>query len=162
MFGFAKKGVALAAPVAGEVIGIESVHGDVFSQKILGDGFGVVPEPHSDQMVVCAPAPGTIVSLFPTGHAFGIETDDGLEILVHIGLDTVEMKGDGFQAHLAKGAHVDAGSPVVTVDLAKVRAAGCDPIVLVVLTNKNQVKSLSLDLVALATSGSNVATVKMG
>jgi len=57
---------------------------------------------------------------------------------------------------------VDAGSPVVTVDLAKVRAAGCDPIVLVVLTNKNQVKSLSLDLVALATSGSNVATVKMG
>jgi len=52
MFGFAKEGVALAAPVAGEVIGIESVHGDVFSQKILGDGFGVVPEPHSDQMVV--------------------------------------------------------------------------------------------------------------
>lgn len=113
MFGlFKKEEFKIVAPVEGELIPLADVPDGVFSQKMMGDGFAVIP----DGDTVCAPLSGTAESVFPTGHAVGIKTKDGIECIVHIGLDTVELNGEGFHPLIEQGSKVKAGQPMIRFD----------------------------------------------
>ena len=142
LFGRSKK-VQLVRPFTGKIVGLSEVPDEMFAQKMLGDGFAV--EPEADAFDVVAPVSGTLLKVFGTLHAFAMKSDEGLEILVHIGLETVELKGDGFTELAHTGEHVDAGTPVVRVDAAKVKAAGYNLVTPVVLTNPAQVKSITIN-----------------
>lgn len=122
---------AVLAPVAGEIVPLAEVDDPVFASKALGEGVGVVP---SDGVVV-APVAGELLTVADTGHAFGLKTADGVEVLVHVGIDTVKLAGTGFQVAVRKGEHVAAGDRLVTVDLGVVREAGYDTTTLVTVVN---------------------------
>lgn len=141
MFGRKKK-VQLIQPLPGKVVGLTEVPDEMFAEKMLGDGFAVVPS--EDVFEVVAPISGTLVKVFKTLHAFALKSDEGLEVLVHIGLETVELKGAGFTELAHTGDHVTAGTPVVKVDGAQVTAAGYNLITPVVLTNPAQVDALEI------------------
>ncbi len=144
MFQFFKKlagneNSQIIAPADGTMFAIEDVKDDVFSQKILGDGVAFRYE--GDSVTVCAPADGTLSVMFPTGHAFGITMENGVELLVHIGIDTVAAKGDGFQAlGKAQGDRVAAGEPVVQADLKKLREK-FDMSTMLIISNSNGKKA---------------------
>lgn len=115
MFGFLKKKkqqTEIYAPVDGRVISLEEVGDGIFSEKLVGDGVAVIPE--SDQIVV--PVDGEISFVMETGHAFGVRVPDGPEILVHIGIDTVNEKGEGFQVLVKEHQTVKTGVPAVLVN----------------------------------------------
>ena len=124
----------VTAPVSGELVSLAAVNDRVFASGALGSGLGIVPS--SGQ--VYAPFGGTVVSAFPTGHAFGIKSDDGIEALIHIGIDTVQLDGKGFTAAVQQGQVVQAGDLLATVDLDAVKAAGYDPTTILVITNTAQ------------------------
>ena len=141
MFGiFKKKTLSLKSPMDGEVIDITKVPDAVFSQKMVGDGFAVSPVNGS----VKAPCSGKIAQIFPTNHAFGIVTDDGVEILVHIGIDTVELKGEGFTRIAEVGAQVNAGDEIVRVDLDVLKSHDKSMVTPVVVTSPDKVKSIDV------------------
>nr|WP_300142109.1 glucose PTS transporter subunit IIA [Propionicimonas sp.] len=121
----------VVAPVAGTVVPITEVADKVFASKALGEGVGIVP---SDGHVV-APVAGVLVTVPASGHAFGIRTDDGVEVLVHVGIDTVRLEGEGFDVDVAAGQRVEAGDLLAKVDLDAVKAAGYDTTTVVVVTN---------------------------
>lgn len=138
MFKFLRKHTErLYMPMKGALLDMQAVPDPMFSGKMLGDGFAVDPT----DGVVKAPVEGTIVQIFPTNHAFGVVTDSGLEILVHIGIDTVELKGEGFKRLAEEGQKVSVGTPVIEVDLDLVRARGKSVITPVVITNFDTVQS---------------------
>src|SRR5229473_4675214 len=99
--------IFVLAPLDGTVVDLENVPDEVFAQKMAGDGVAIDP---SGQVAV-APISGDLVKLFPGGHAFGISTSGGVELIVHIGLDTVELKGEGFENIASEGQKVKAGTP---------------------------------------------------
>lgn len=105
----------LTLPVAGRICDLEKVPDPVFAQKMMGEGFAIDPDPAS--RAFCAPVAGTIKMLPATGHAFMVEASDGSTVLVHIGIDTVYLKGQGFTPLVAVGEQVEAGQPVIGVDL---------------------------------------------
>lgn len=110
----------VVAPADGEMIPIEQVNDKVFSQKMMGDGVAFKYDGRS--ITLCAPANGVLSMLYPTGHAFGVTMNNGVQIMVHIGLDTVEANGDGFRlCSLKQDDPVKAGDPIVEVDLDKLR-----------------------------------------
>lgn len=119
------------APVAGTVIPLEQVHDKVFASKALGDGVGIEP---SDGRVT-APVSGVLITVPDSGHAFGIKTDDGVEVLVHVGIDTVQLAGEHFELAVRQDERVEAGDLLATVDLDGVRAAGYDTTTIVVVIN---------------------------
>jgi len=121
----------IVAPMTGEVIALEKVDDPVFSGGILGPGVAIRPTDGE----VRAPISGTVSSLLPSRHALGILGDDGLEVLVHVGLDTVRLEGAPFIAHVAQGDRVEAGQHVLTADLAAIEAAGLDITTPVVVLN---------------------------
>lgn len=121
----------IVAPMTGEVIALEQVDDPVFSRGILGPGVAIRPTDGE----VRAPITGTVSSLLPSRHALGILGDDGLEVLVHVGLDTVRLDGAPFTAHVAQGDRVEAGQRVLTADLDAIRAAGLDITTPVVVLN---------------------------
>ncbi|HKU12678.1 MAG TPA: beta-glucoside-specific PTS transporter subunit IIABC [Sinomonas sp.] len=123
--------VELAAPCAGTVVPLAEVGDPVFASGAMGPGIAVEPS----ESVIVSPISGTVAVAMNTGHAFGIKADDGTEVLVHVGIDTVTMKGEGFHGGLAKGARVEVGQPLVTADLEAIRGAGHPATVLVVVTN---------------------------
>lgn len=142
LFGKKKKSanvVAVYAPADGKVMPITEVKDDVFSTKMLGDGLAV----KADNGEIFAPVAGEITTVFPTKHAIGITTEQGLEILIHLGLDTVELKGEPFETLIKVGDKVKAGDPIVKMDLAKIQAAGYDDTVIVVYTNMDLLESIS-------------------
>lgn len=145
MLGFGKKKVELVAPFAGQVVPVDQVPDEVFAGRMLGDGFAVIPSETADRIEVVAPVAGKLVQLFGTKHAFAIVSPEGLEVLVHIGLDTVELGGEGFVALAAKGDQVSAGQPIVRMDVASVRTAGRNPITPVVFTKVGQVADLRVN-----------------
>lgn len=155
MFGRGKKKVELIVPFAGTVVGVEEVPDPVFAQKMLGDGFAVTPESEGTYEVV-APVSGKLTKVFSTGHAFAIVSDQGLEVLVHIGLDTVELKGEGFEILAQTGEQVEAGQAVIRVDGQSVRAAERNLITPVVFTKRDQIADLDVQQGA-ADTGSVVA-----
>lgn len=143
LFGLGKKRLQVRAPFAGDIVRLEEVADPVFSGGMLGPGFALVPPPDAALLTVAAPVAGKLVKVFKTGHAFAIVTDAGVEVLVHIGLDTVARKGAGFEALAATGDRVAAGAPVIRVDAADIRAAGCDLVTPVVFTKRGQVAEVA-------------------
>lgn len=125
---------AILSPVAGRLVNLEATGDPVFASRALGEGVGVVPET-AGETAVLAPVSGTLKTVARTGHAFGIKTDDGIEVLVHVGIDTVDMDGEGFAVVVAKGERIAAGEPLATVDFGKVAAAGHSVVVVVTVVN---------------------------
>ncbi|HJT55076.1 MAG TPA: PTS glucose transporter subunit IIA [Ktedonobacteraceae bacterium] len=108
------------APVDGVVIDLEKVPDEVFAQKMVGDGVAIDPS----GALVIAPIAGTLVKLFPGGHAFGIAGNDGIELIVHLGLDTIELEGEGFENIASEGQEVQVGTPIVRFDRATIERRG--------------------------------------
>lgn len=121
------------APVAGKVLSLADVPDDVFSQGLIGQGIAV--EPSEGRLI--APTDGTIEMVYETKHALGMRTDNGAELLFHIGLDTVQLNGKYFESHVQVGQHVQAGELLETFDVAKIKAAGYNPITMMVVTNQD-------------------------
>ena len=131
MFSFLSKNKKFFSPMTGDIIPIEEIKDSVFSQKILGDGFGVLPTEND----VLAPLNGTIVQVFDTKHAVCIQTDDNLEILIHLGIDTVYLKGEGFDVFVKEGDTIKAGQKIMSMDLNFIKDKNIDPTCCVILTN---------------------------
>ena len=141
----------------GQVVALEQVKDPVFAQKMMGDGFAV--EPANGNIV--SPVSGTVSSIFPTKHALGIVTEAGLEVLVHIGLDTVSLEGKPFTVHVAEGQKVAAGDLLVTADLDAIRAAGRETSTVVVFTNGDVIKSVKLEQTGSLAAKTAVAKVEL-
>ncbi|WP_125764579.1 glucose PTS transporter subunit IIA [Companilactobacillus hulinensis] len=123
--------VNMLAPVSGDSVKISSVHDPMFSEKAMGEGYGVIP---SDSSIV-APVSGKVVLVASTKHAIGLDTDDGLEVLIHMGVDTVELNGEPFDVYVKEGDTVKAGQQIATMDVAKIKDAGKVTDVIVAITN---------------------------
>ena len=141
----------------GQVINIEDVKDPVFSQKMMGDGFAVEP----DNGNIVSPVAGKVASIFPTKHAIGLETDNGLEVLVHIGLDTVSLEGKPFEVKVTEGQTVAAGDLLVEADLAAIREAGRETTTVVVFTNPDAIKSVKVEHTGKLAAKSPVAKVEL-
>ncbi len=119
----------------GRVVPLEEVPDQVFAKKILGDGYAL---DLTDGKIV-APVSGEVVVVFPTGHAFGIKTNDGVEILIHLGIDTVELNGLGFKSQVKQGQHVKQGDVLTYMDLDAIKNAGKPTISPLVITSMEPV-----------------------
>ena len=124
----------------GDIIAITEVNDAVFSQKMMGDGFAVNPSGNE----VVSPVNGKITNTFPTKHAIGIETESGLEVLVHMGIDTVELKGEGFELFVEAGQVIKAGDKLAEMNLASVKEAGKETTIMVVFTNLTDKQTFEL------------------
>lgn len=134
MFGFFKKkedSFKVVACVDGRCIKIEDVNDEVFSKKMMGDGFAIIP--HSDMIV--SPVTGTVITVFPTGHALGIKTKENIEIILHIGIDTVNLNGEGFQILIKSNSKVKAGQPLVKIDKELLESKGYDLTTMTIFTS---------------------------
>jgi glucose-specific phosphotransferase system IIA component len=136
----APKSSSIMAPVDGCVIPLEEVNDLVFAEKVLGDGAAIIPK----SSTVLSPVMGTVNNVAETLHAFGIITPDGLEILVHIGINTVEMKGAGFHCRVKPGDTVAIGDPLCDVDLELIRQSGYETCIPVLITNSDRVKNVTV------------------
>jgi PTS system beta-glucosides-specific IIC component len=125
--------IILASPLTGSVLPLNKVEDQVFSSGALGKGVAIEPTVGK----LCAPADGTVTTLFPTGHAVGITTTDGAEVLMHIGMDTVEMDGEGFEIAVKQGDTIKQGDLLVTFDIEKIKQAGYSTVTPIVVTNTN-------------------------
>lgn len=132
---------SVMTPISGAVIPLSELKDDAFSQGVLGKGVGIEP---TDGKVL-SPVDGTVTTLFPTLHAIGLTADSGIELLIHIGLDTVQMGGKGFTAHIKEGDHVKKGQHIMDVDLDAVKAAGFSTQTPVIITNSSDL----LDVIVL-------------
>lgn len=145
----------LLAVADGEVIDITSVNDPVFSQKMMGEGYAVKPESEE----VASPVDGEIISIFPTKHAIGIRTNDGIEVLVHMGIETVQMKQPASRVVVNDGQKVKAGDTLAYMDLAAVRAEGKDTTIIIVMTNSDKVDTLQLNKTGIVQKGETVGTM---
>ena len=123
----------LASPVNGRIIALSEVNDEVFSQKMMGEGFAVEPI----DGIIYSPVSGVVVSIFKTKHALGIKTSSGLEVMIHMGLDTVELQGKPFNILVKEGDKVTPDTQIAKIDLEQVKEAGKDPIILTLITNTN-------------------------
>lgn len=147
---------ALAAPVAGKVVPLSKVEDAIFSSEMLGKGIAILPE----ENIVKSPVKGEIVTIFDTQHAIGLKTDDDVEVLIHIGIDTVNLKGQHFKALAKVGDRVEVGTPIMEVDFAAVKEAGYDIITPVIVTNSAAFKNILGTDQEHATSGDLVVTIE--
>ena len=131
MFGGKKEAAEVLSPVSGSVVPLSEVNDPAFAQGILGKGVAVKPSEGEFR----APLSGEVTVMFDTGHAVSIRGDNGAEVIVHIGLDTVNLKGQYYEAHVKQGDKVKAGDLLVEVDLDKVKAAGYDVTTPVIICN---------------------------
>ncbi|MDI6600875.1 PTS sugar transporter subunit IIA [Calorimonas adulescens] len=140
LFGFFKRHntVDIFSPVNGTIVDLGNVPDPVFAQKMVGDGVAIEP---TDGLIV-SPVDGEVLQLFPTLHAIGLRSKEGLETLIHIGIDTVELKGDGFTALIKQGDVVTVGTPLIKVDLDKLKSSGKSAVTPVILTNGEIIQSI--------------------
>lgn len=143
------------APANGELIPIDQVQDEVFSQKMMGEGFAVIPENGE----VASPVSGTIVSVFPTKHAIGIKTEDEIEVLLHMGIDTVNLGGDAFEIKVREGEKVKAGKIVATADLAMIEEAGKMTTMIVVFTNGDKIENYHYVKTGLVSRGETIGSI---
>lgn len=146
---------AVASPVKGDVVALENVKDEVFSTGAMGKGIAVEPS----EGKIYAPADGELSTFFPTGHAIGMMTDGGVEILIHVGMDTVEMKGDGFTPKAKQGDHVKKGDLLLEFDIEKIKAAGHPVTTPIIITNTdNYADVIPTDAAAVA-AGDTILTL---
>jgi len=126
--------------MSGELIDLNELDDPVFSEKMVGDGIAIKPNENE----VLSPVKGTIIQVFPTKHAVGIETKEGLEILIHLGIDTVELKGEGFKAFVKAGDKVNVGDKLLEMDLEIIKQKGKLTDTPVLITNMDRVKKLEI------------------
>ncbi|MFD5820562.1 glucose PTS transporter subunit IIA [Streptomyces sp. NPDC127038] len=148
--------VELAAPVAGRVIGLGEVEDPVFASRALGEGVGIEP---ADGRIV-SPVDGELITVADTGHAFGIRTANGVEVLIHVGIDTVQMKGEGFDVRVESGRKVSTGDLLAEVDLGAVRAAGHPTVTLLTVLNTAEMSSVEPHTGRDVVAGAPVVTVR--
>jgi len=147
----------LVTPIVGDVVALADVNDPVFSSGAMGQGIAVKPS----QGVVYAPADAEVSIAFPTGHAFGLKTTDGAEVLIHVGIDTVTMNGEGFEAKVAQGDKVKAGDVLGTFDSNKIAAAGLDDTTMVIVTNTADYGSVAPVATGSVAKGDAVIEVKI-
>ncbi|BED92503.1 MAG: PTS glucose transporter subunit IIA [Candidatus Paraimprobicoccus trichonymphae] len=155
MFSFSKifknsKFKNIFAPISGNLINIEKIPDEAFSQKMLGNGIGIIPESN----LVASPVDGVIVNITGTLHAFGIRTEDNIDVLVHIGIDTVKLKSQGFKCFVKKNQKIKTGEIIAEVDLNILRENKfeiCSP---VIITNMDKIKNLKINI--------NIGKVEVG
>ncbi len=140
---FKKKITGLQTAMDGEIIKMEEVPDEVFATKMMGDGYAVKPTGDGS---IYSPCDGEVVNVFKTSHAYIIRSVDGLEIIVHIGLDSVKLKGEGFDVKVKEGDNVKAGQLISKVDLALLEKEGISTISPIVITNMDKVKSIKAKL----------------
>ncbi|WP_347298091.1 beta-glucoside-specific PTS transporter subunit IIABC [Dolosigranulum savutiense] len=121
----------IASPLTGKIVRLDDVSDEVFASRSMGDGIAILPTGGK----VFAPTNGTVETLFKTGHAIGIKSDNGAEILIHIGVDTVQLDGEGFETHVSKNDRVEAGQLLIDFDLELVKEKGYDSITPIIITN---------------------------
>ena len=147
----------LVTPIVGDVVALADVNDPVFSSGAMGQGIAVKPS----QGVVYAPADAEVSIAFPTGHAFGLKTTDGAEVLIHVGIDTVSMNGEGFEAKVAQGDKVKVGDILGTFDSNKIAAAGLDDTTMVIVTNTADYASVAPVATGSVAKGDAVIEVKI-
>ena len=140
LFGKKEKNNKLYAPLKGEAVLLENIEDPMFAQKILGDGIAIEPS----EGKVYSPADGTVSMIADTKHAIGINTQDGLELLIHIGMDTVALKGEGYTPKVEAGASVKKGDLLMDVDLDKITGAGLNTVTPVLICNTDDYEKISL------------------
>ena len=131
--------LTVAAPVEGHIKPIESVEDDVFSREVIGKSMAIEPTGNK----IYAPVTGTVTSVFPTKHAIGITGDNGVEVLVHVGIDTVKLNGEPFTSTIEQGDHVTVGDILGTFDLTQIIESGYDPTTIIVITNTDEYESIT-------------------
>lgn len=151
------KTMLLVAPFKGKVMPLEEVPDPVFAEKMMGDGAAMEPV----EGVLRAPVAGEVIQLFPTQHALGIRTVDGVEVLIHIGLETVAMKGKGFTAKVKEGDRVKTGQPLIQFSLDDVKEKAKSSITPIVITNMDHVDRLTLKPAEAAQKGDPILEVKL-
>lgn len=162
MFGFLKKkevvplNNTLYAVATGKLIPISEVNDPVFSQKMMGDGFAVIPESGE----IYSPIDGEVLSVFQTKHAIGMKMANGVEVLLHMGIDTVELNGAPFDIKVTEGAKVGRGTLIALVDLDAITEAGKAIDMVVVLTNMDKVKNFELTSTGKIMYGDEVGTAE--
>lgn len=159
LFGKKESEVVVTAPLNGKVVDLSNVPDPVFSQKMMGDGLAIEP---SEGLVV-APVDGEIQSVFPTKHAVGIKTKTGVEILIHIGLDTVNLNGEGFEAYVKAGDKVKRGDKLISFDLGIITEKAKSTVTPIIITNMDEVvenlqKQAANDTVVI---GNDILTIKL-
>lgn len=131
--------IDIIAPISGEIVNIEDVPDVVFAEKIVGDGIAIKPTGNK----IVAPVDGTIGKIFETNHAFSIESDNGIELFVHFGIDTVELKGEGFTRLAEEGQKVQKGDLVLELDLPLLEEKAKSTLTPVVISNMDEIKELT-------------------
>ena len=138
MFNFFKKSLTIIAPISGKTIDLSEVPDPVFAQKMAGEGVAI----NSTGDTVVAPCDGTISLIMDSGHAFAITTNNGLELLVHVGLETVTLNGEGFEILQKVNTKVTAGTPILKVNRSFIESKGISLITPVLITNPKKIKKL--------------------
>lgn len=147
MFGFKKKNKIqktgeIFATQNGKAVNLSEVPDPVFAEKIVGDGVAIIPQDNT----VYSPVKGTVSNVAETLHAVGISTDDGLEMLIHIGIDTVQLKGEGFESLVKQGDKVSVGSPLIKVDLELLKEKGFQIYTPILITNMDSIESMECNI----------------
>ena len=133
-----QEGIVLKAPITGKIVPIEKVPDPVFADKVVGDGLAIQPM----ESLMVAPCDGIIGKIFETNHAFSMETIEGVELFIHFGLDTVDLKGEGFKRIAKEGQKIKTGDPVIEVDIPYLKANVRSLIAPVVISNMDDVSRL--------------------
>ncbi len=149
-----KKGTVISAPVKGECIPISEVADPTFAEERLGKGIAIKPADGK----ITAPADGVITTVFPTGHAIGLTTPDGVEILVHVGLDTVQLKGQFFHTVAEPDQNVKAGDLILEADIDEIRKAGYDTVTPMIICNTPDFSSITCKTEGMVEAGEEVIT----
>lgn len=150
------KTTTIKAPLSGKVVKLSQLNDQVFASGLMGKGIAI--EPTNGE--VCAPVTGTITSILPTKHAIGITSDEGVELLIHVGMDTVELEGVGFECFVNENEHVKAGDLLLKADLKKIKAAGFSVTTPIVVTNTKEYSAVEVISSTEVTKGHPLITIK--
>ena len=134
-------GIVVESPVSGRLVSIKEVNDPTFSEEILGKGAAVIPSGNR----ICSPVDGTVTTMFPTGHAAAVTGDNGIEVLIHVGLDTVKLNGEHFTIHASDGQKVKKGDLLMEADIEKIKEAGYDVITPVIICNSDDFSEVRME-----------------
>ncbi|MCM1039127.1 MAG: PTS glucose transporter subunit IIA [Ruminococcus sp.] len=149
-------GIMIAAPLSGRLVSIKEVSDPTFSEEVLGRGAAIIPADGK----VCAPADGVVNTVFPTGHAAAMTSNEGVEILIHVGLDTVKLNGKHFTIHAAEGQEVKKGDLLIEADIEQIKAEGYDIITPVIICNSGDFSDFQMAESGDVAIGDDILTIR--